>query len=151
LFPNQAQFHPLKYRKGVTEAILRNGGKIFTETHIQDILPEVNQIKTSDGYAAFVKNIVIATNAPIVDKVSKIYDKQQAYRTYVIGARIKKDRIPKALYWDTGNQNSENAFAPYHYVRIQHNRDNNDSEYDILIIGGEDHLTGNIMNDRDLQ
>ncbi|HSF49453.1 MAG TPA: FAD-dependent oxidoreductase [Nitrososphaeraceae archaeon] len=150
LFPNQAQFHPLKYLKGVTEAILRYGGKIFTETHIQDILPQINQVKTSDGYTAFAKNIVIATNAPIIDKVSKIYDKQQAYRTYVIGARIKKDRIPKALYWDTGNQNSENTVAPYHYVRIQHNRENN-SKYDILIVGGEDHLTGNIMDDRDVQ
>lgn len=150
LFPNQAQFHPLKYLKGVTEAIVRNGGKIFTETHIQDILPSLNQVKTSDGYTAFAKNIVIATNAPIIDKVSKIYDKQKAYRTYVIGARIKKDKIPQALYWDTGNQNSENAVTPYHYVRIQHNRENN-SKYDILIVGGEDHLTGNIMNDRDLQ
>jgi glycine/D-amino acid oxidase-like deaminating enzyme/nitrite reductase/ring-hydroxylating ferredoxin subunit len=150
LFPNQAQFHPLKYLNGVTEAIVRNGGKIFTETHIQDILPSLNQVKTSDGYTAFAKNIVIATNAPIVDKVSKIYDKQQAYRTYVIGARIKKDKIPKALYWDTGNQNSENAVAPYHYVRIQRNSENN-SDDDILIVGGEDHLTGNIMNDRDVQ
>ena len=149
LFPNQAQFHPLKYLKGVTEAILRYGGKIYTETHVQDILPSLNQVKTSDGYTAFAKNIVIATNAPIIDKVSKIYDKQQAYRTYVIGTRIKKDKIPQALYWDTGNQNSENTVAPYHYVRIQRNRENN-SKYDILIVG-EDHLTGNIMNGRDLQ
>ena len=120
LFPNQAQFHPLKYCKGVIEAILHYGGKIYTETHIQDILPPY-EIKTSDGYTVFAKNIVIATNAPIIDKVSKIYDKQQAYRTYVIGARIKKDKIPQALYWDTGNRNSENKVAPYHYVRIQHN------------------------------
>ena len=62
----------------------------------------------------------------------------------------KKTKFLKALYWDTGNQNSENTVAPYHYVRIQHNRENN-SKYDILIVGGEDHLTGNIMNDRDLQ
>ena len=150
LFPYQSQFHPLKYLKGVTEAIVRNGGKIFTETHIQDIIPSLNQVKTSDGYTAFAKNIVIATNAPIIDKVSKIYDKQQAYRTYVIGARIKKDKIPNALYWDTGNQNSENTVAPYHYVRIQRNSKKN-SKYDILIVGGEDHLTGNITNDRDLQ
>ncbi|MGE0243904.1 MAG: NAD(P)/FAD-dependent oxidoreductase, partial [Nitrososphaeraceae archaeon] len=150
LFPNQAQFHPLKYLKGLSKAIIDNGGKIFTETHIQDILPSLNQVKTLDGYTAFAKNIVIATNAPIVDKISKIYDKQQAYRTYVIGARIKKDKIPRALYWDTGNKNSENTVAPYHYVRIQRNSENN-SEYDILIVGGEDHLTGNITNDRDLQ
>jgi glycine/D-amino acid oxidase-like deaminating enzyme/nitrite reductase/ring-hydroxylating ferredoxin subunit len=149
LFPNQAQFHPLKYLKALTEAILCYGGKIYTETHVQDILLP-NEIKTSDGYTAFAKNIVIATNAPIIDKVSKIYEKQQAYRTYVIGARIKKDKVPHALYWDTGNQNSENTVAPYHYVRTQRNGED-DSKYDLLIVGGEDHLTGNITDDRDLQ
>ena len=150
LFPNQAQFHPLKYLKGVIGAIVHYGGEIYTETHIQDILPP-NEIKTSDGYTAFAKNIVIATNAPIIDKISKIYDKQQAYRTYVIGARIKKNKIPRALYWDTGNQNSENTVAPYHYVRIQSNKEDIDSKNDILIVGGEDHLTGNITNDKDIQ
>ncbi len=149
LFPNQAQFHPLKYLKGLSEAILCYGGKIYTETHVQDILLP-NEIKTSDGYTAFAKNIVIATNAPIIDKVSKIYEKQQAYRTYVIGARIKKDKVPHALYWDTGNQNSENTVAPYHYVRVQRNGED-DSKYDLLIVGGEDHLTGNITEDKDLQ
>ena len=149
LFPNQAQFHPLKYLKGLSEAILCYGGKIYTETHVQDIIFP-NEIKTSDGYTAFAKNIVIATNAPIIDKVSKIYEKQQAYRTYVIGARIKKDKVPHALYWDTGNQNSENTVAPYHYVRVQRNGED-DSKYDLLIVGGEDHLTGNITDDKDLQ
>ena len=151
LFPNQAQFHPLKYLKGLSKAVLSNGGEIYTETHVQDILP--NQIKTIDGYIVYSKNIVIATNAPIVDKISKIYDKQQAYRTYVIGARIKKDKIPKALYWDTGDQNTENIVAPYHYVRIQTmpvNEYKNDN-YDLLIIGGEDHLIGDISDDYDMQ
>jgi len=32
-FPSQAQFHPLKYIKGLCDAILKNGGRIFTETH----------------------------------------------------------------------------------------------------------------------
>jgi glycine/D-amino acid oxidase-like deaminating enzyme len=48
LFPNQAQFHPLKYLNGLTAAILCYGGKIYTETHVQDILLP-NEIKTSDG------------------------------------------------------------------------------------------------------
>jgi plastocyanin len=83
---------------------------------------------------------VVATNVPIIDKTSKIYDKQDAYRTYVIGARIKKDAILTALYWDTGNQNSENLVAPYHYVRIQKmDNDKDDKNYDLLIVGGEDH------------
>jgi glycine/D-amino acid oxidase-like deaminating enzyme len=146
-FSNQAQFHPLKYLRGLCKATIGNGGRIFTQTHAQEIKP--NTIKTSDGYIVEARNIVIATNAPIIDETSKIYDKQDAYRTYVIGAKIKKNAVPKALYWDTGNHNSENIVAPYHYVRIQ--RMDNDENYDLLIVGGEDHQTGSMSSDEDIE
>jgi glycine/D-amino acid oxidase-like deaminating enzyme/nitrite reductase/ring-hydroxylating ferredoxin subunit len=146
-FPNQAQFQPLKYLRGLSQAIIKNGGQIYTETHAQEVNSE--GIKTVNGYTVKAKNIVVATNAPIIDKVSKIYDKQDAYRTYVIGAKIKKDAIPTALYWDTGNQNSENLVAPYHYVRIQ--KIDRDENYDLLIVGGEDHPTGNFSSDNDIE
>jgi glycine/D-amino acid oxidase-like deaminating enzyme/nitrite reductase/ring-hydroxylating ferredoxin subunit len=140
-FPDQAQFQPLKYLIGLSQAIVHHyGGEIFTETHAQDISSD--GIKTSDGYTIEASNIVIATNAPIVNQTSKMYDKQEAYRTYVIGARIKKDSVPKGLYWDTGDQNSKNRVPPYHYVRIQSLE--NDENNDLLIIGGEDHKTGNV-------
>jgi glycine/D-amino acid oxidase-like deaminating enzyme/nitrite reductase/ring-hydroxylating ferredoxin subunit len=146
-FPDQAQFQPLKYLKGLQHSIIKNGGQIFTETHVQEVISD--SIKTVEGYTLKARNIVIATNAPIIDKTSKIYDKQDAYRTYVIGARIKRDAIPTALYWDTGDQKSENLVAPYHYARIQKmgNKDDDDNEnYDLLIVGGEDHQAGNFSS-----
>jgi Rieske Fe-S protein len=43
--------------------------------------------------------------------------------------------VPKALYWDTKD--------PYHYVRIQDLSDDpNHPDHDLLIVGGEDHKTG---------
>jgi glycine/D-amino acid oxidase-like deaminating enzyme/nitrite reductase/ring-hydroxylating ferredoxin subunit len=137
-FPNQAQFQPLKYLSGLAQAIMRKGGSVYTETHAQKI--NSNGIKTSDGLTVNAKKVIVATNAPIIDKVSKIYDKQDAYRTYVIAALIRKGAIPKALYWDTGDQKSENMVPPYHYIRIQELE--NDREHDLLIVGGEDHETG---------
>lgn len=78
-----------------------------------------------------------------MNQTSKIYDKQEPYRTYVIGALIRKGSIPIGLYWDTGDQNSKNSrVPPYHYVRIQR-VENDDKNYDLLIVGGEDHKTGN--------
>ena len=62
-----------------------------------------------------------------------------AYRTYVIGAYVKKDSLPKALWWDTGNFESNPELPPYHYVRWHPYND----QFDLLICGGEDHLTGN--------
>ena len=146
-FPGQGQFHPLKYLDGLSQAIMKNNGRIFTETHAQEI--DSGSVVTSDGCKVEAKNIVVATNAPVrVDQVSKIYDKQEPYRTYVIGAKIKKGSVKKALYWDTGDHNSKNSVPPYHYVRIQNGgRHDNDDESDLLIIGGEDHKTGEISEE----
>jgi nitrite reductase/ring-hydroxylating ferredoxin subunit len=49
--------------------------------------------------------------------------------TYVIGARVPRGAVPKVLAWDTGD--------PYHYIRI-HEMEHDD----LLIIGGEDHKSG---------
>jgi glycine/D-amino acid oxidase-like deaminating enzyme len=141
-FPDQAQFQPLQYLAGVIHSLSStNKVQFFTKTHAEDI-KKVNRstiIKTRNGHTVTAQHIVLATNAPIIDKVSKIYDKQIAYRTYVIAARIQKNSIPSALYWDTGNQNSKDHVKPYHYVRIQKTENKN---YDLLIVGGEDHKTG---------
>jgi glycine/D-amino acid oxidase-like deaminating enzyme len=148
-FPNQAQFQPLQYLTDIAESVLNDKVQIFTRTHAQEIRKENNEsiIKTSNGYHVTTQNIVLATNAPIVDNVSKIYDKQTAYRTYVIANRIQKNSIPLALYWDTGNQKSRDKVKPYHYVRIQ----KTDKNYDLLIVGGEDHKTGSSLIKRDYE
>jgi glycine/D-amino acid oxidase-like deaminating enzyme len=146
-FPYQAQFQPLRYFGGLAKAITsKYGGAIYTETHASELELESGRvsIKTSDGDKVTASSAVIATNAPIVDEVSKIYDKQEAHRTYVIAAKIRKGSIPKALFWDTGNQKSKENIKPYHYVRTQ--RKEKDEDYDLLIVGGEDHKTGNIKN-----
>jgi len=36
-FPNQAQFHPLKYLAGLAQAIKEKGGRIYTGTHAKEI------------------------------------------------------------------------------------------------------------------
>ena len=150
-FPHQGQFHPLKYMTGLAQAIkFKYNGDIFTETHAQEINSEEDKIiiKTSGGFKLTANSAVLSTNAPIVDDVSKIYDKQQAFRTYVIAATIEKNSIPRGLYWDTGNQRSKEAVKPYHYVRTQKDWDDT---HDLLIVGGEDHKTGSITSKKELE
>ena len=130
-FPRQAQFHPLKYLAALARAITRNGGTIHTGSHVADFEanPRRPQVKTSDGKRVTADAMVFATNSPINDWV-KIHTKQAAYRTFVIGCAIRRGTVPTSLYWDTGD--------PYHYVRLH--RGPNGS--DVLIVGGEDHKTG---------
>jgi glycine/D-amino acid oxidase-like deaminating enzyme/nitrite reductase/ring-hydroxylating ferredoxin subunit len=133
-FPRQAQFHPMKYLKGLAEAITKNGGKIFTETHVDKITKEGVH---GNGHTVKASHIVVATNTPVNDLVT-MHTKQHPYRTYVIGAAVQKGLLKPALWWDTGNMDSKWPTDPYHYVRLQEFNEH----YDLLIAGGEDHKTG---------
>lgn len=139
-FSNQAQFHPLKYLKGLCTAILKKGGKIFTGTHAAEI--DATGIVTGAGYKITAKHVVVATNSPVNNKFV-MHLKQYAYRTYCIAAKIKKETLPVALWWDTGDFNANPESPPYHYIRTQSFSD----YFDLLICGGEDHPTGLIPDD----
>jgi len=134
-FLNQAQFHPLLYLNGLCKAIEKNGGQIYTNTHASAIHHE--GITTTEGFTVQAKHIVVATNSP-VNNLFTMFEKQYAYRTYVIGALVKKDALPKALWWDTGDFDVNSDVPPYHYVRVCPY----DDVHDLLISGGEDHPTG---------
>lgn len=130
-FPRQAQFHPLKYLAAVAQAIIRDGGRIYTETHAAKIEGgESARIETRDGQTVTAGAVVVATNTPVNDLLA-IHTKQAAYRTFVIGATVPAGSISKGLYWDTPN--------PYHYVRLSRSLSVGS---DVLIVGGEDHKTG---------
>ena len=139
-FPGQGQFHPLKYLAGLARAIRRDGGQIFTGTHASKIEGGKSsaRIETKGGHVVTADAVVVATNTPINDRFA-IHTKQGPYITYVIGARIPRGSVVRALFWDTPD--------PYHYLRIESItakiKDTGETEeYDLLIVGGEDHKTG---------
>ena len=139
-FPQQAQFHPLKYLNSVAQAIVRAGGGIFTGTRVtgvQDGAPV--KIETADGHVISAQAAVVATNSPINDRLA-IHSKQAPYATYVIGARVTGE-VEHALFWDTAQtaEEEKQVFGPipYHYVRFAR-----DEQGEVLIVGGEDHKTG---------
>jgi glycine/D-amino acid oxidase-like deaminating enzyme len=124
----------MKYLKGLTKAIIDMGGKIYTESRANDIDEHGAEC---NGHKISAEYIVVATNSPENNRVT-MHTKQFPFRTYVIGAKVPKGSLPTALWWDTGDMNSKWYTAPYHYVRIE----DYDPEFDLLISGGEDHMTG---------
>jgi glycine/D-amino acid oxidase-like deaminating enzyme/nitrite reductase/ring-hydroxylating ferredoxin subunit len=131
-FPKQAQFHPLKYLRGLAVAIQKNGGQIFTGTFAEEMVGGAEcHVKTKTGKTVKAKALVVATNTPVNDRVI-IHTKQMPYRTYVIGVEIPRDAVEPILLWDDD--------MPYHYVRLMRAQDTGAN--DLLIVGGEDHKTG---------
>jgi len=130
-FPNQGQFHPLRYLSAVADAIVRTGGKIYAHTHVVNIEGGAHaRVRTESGQVITARSVVVTTNSPINDRVV-IHTKQSPYRTYVVGFRVRRGAIPKALYWDT--------LDPYHYARLTAG---SADDHEVLIVGGEDHRTG---------
>lgn len=129
-FPRQGQFHPLKYVYGLAQSFTRLGGRLYTSTHVSSVTGgKPARVETTSGRIVRSDAVVMATNTPVNDLVA-MHLKQAAYRTYVLGIQVPKGSVRKALYWDTQD--------PYHYVRLQSWSDRSD----MLIIGGEDHKTG---------
>ena len=89
-------------------------------------------VKTREGRKVSAAAVIVATNTPVNDWV-KMHTKQAAYRTYVIALKVPQGAVTKALYWDTPD--------PYHYVRLQ-----GAGDAEVLIVGGEDHKTGQEEN-----
>jgi glycine/D-amino acid oxidase-like deaminating enzyme/nitrite reductase/ring-hydroxylating ferredoxin subunit len=144
VFPDQAQFHPLKYLAGLEKAITANGGLIYNNTHIQEVKGEEGgkkaTVTTLSGLVITADSVVVATNTPINDMVV-MHTKQAAYRSYVIGAIIPHGSVEKGLFWDT--------LKPYHYARVfqAHTEKIEKTQFDIILIGGEDHKTGQSKNE----
>jgi glycine/D-amino acid oxidase-like deaminating enzyme/nitrite reductase/ring-hydroxylating ferredoxin subunit len=130
-FPDQIQLHPLKYLKGLAQAIIKQGGLIFTNSHVVEVQGgETAFVRLQNDHVVTSESIVVATNSPINDLVA-IHTKQASYRSYVIGIEVPRGSIIKGLYWDTED--------PYHYIRLEKN-DKHPNE--VLLVGGEDHKTG---------
>jgi glycine/D-amino acid oxidase-like deaminating enzyme/nitrite reductase/ring-hydroxylating ferredoxin subunit len=138
-FPRQGQFHPLKYLNGLADAFVQRGGRLYSGTRAVKVSGgDRATMETREGLIVTSEAAVVATNVPFIDRVA-IHTKQAPYYTYVVAARVPAGAISHALYWDTHD--------PYHYVRLQRASNvelggDNAELVDLLIVGGEDHKSG---------
>jgi glycine/D-amino acid oxidase-like deaminating enzyme/nitrite reductase/ring-hydroxylating ferredoxin subunit len=129
-FPENGQFHPLKYLTEIAGLIRRKGGVIHTETRVVDIKSgSPCHVRTAAGNTVTADAVVVATGSPF-DAGTTMHFKVAAYITYAVGLEVPAGYVPHALYWDTED--------PYHYVRTTPAGPGKD----LLIVGGEDHKTG---------
>jgi Rieske Fe-S protein len=83
---------------------------------------------TTDKGTIKAKDVIVASNVPTTNRIM-LQTKLANYRTYCIAVREREPRDLRGLFWDIDD--------PYHYVRS--------AEFNgvpHLIIGGEDHKTG---------
>src|SRR5437588_3341655 len=70
-FPQQAQFHPLKYLSALAKAIRRDGGLVFTNTRAIDVQGgRPSHVQTKNGQTITAAAVIVATNSPFIDIMS---------------------------------------------------------------------------------
>ncbi len=129
-FEDQARFHPLKYLNGLARTLLTKGVVFRPYTAVDSITQSGSDVavKTRNGNTIVARDVVSATNAPIAGRLT-LQAKMAPYRSYAMAFRVPKEQVQDALYWDTRED--------YHYVRLQPG-----DGQDYLIVGGQDHKTG---------
>jgi glycine/D-amino acid oxidase-like deaminating enzyme/nitrite reductase/ring-hydroxylating ferredoxin subunit len=128
-FPRQAAFHVGRYMRGLARAFTDRGGHlVFDARAVEAKGGSSAHVRLDSGARIGAQHIVVATNTPFNDRVT-MHTKQAAYRSYVVGFEVPKDSFPAVLLWDMAE--------PYHYVRRVRGAD-----HDVVIVGGEDHKTG---------
>ena len=129
-FARQAEFHPLRYLRGLADAIIQRGGKIHTGVHVTRVeAGEPLRILLQSGRHILCRQAIDATNGAFSSQL-KLAIKQAAYRTYVVAFDIPAGAIPHGLYWDTAD--------PYHYIRVTEGEEGRE----VLVVGGNDHRVG---------
>jgi glycine/D-amino acid oxidase-like deaminating enzyme/nitrite reductase/ring-hydroxylating ferredoxin subunit len=127
-FPEQAQFHPLKYLQALASAFTAAGGIILENTKIETLEKDTDlHIGIAGEVRIKARNVIYATHIP--PGINSYSLRCAPYRSYVLGLKLKTDKYPDALVYDMQE--------PYHYFRTHVIEGEK-----LLIAGGNDHKTG---------
>ena len=128
---SQAKFHPARYVLGLAKAFEEVGGVILEQCRVTDIEEgETISVKTTvENFQA--RTLVYATHIP--PGINLLHLRCPAYRSYAMAVKLKDQNYPEGLAYD--------MYDPYHYYRTQ---EIDGQRY--LVVGGEDHRTGENSN-----
>lgn len=128
-YDHQAQCEPLGYVAGLLRAAEALGVRVYGHTRAETINGGAHATVITDAGATISCGaIAVCTNVPINDRIA-LQTSLEAYRSYVITVALPRGHSEPGLYWDTAD--------PYHYVRTI-----TGAEEDLIVVGGEDHKTG---------
>lgn len=126
-FSGQAMFHPVQYVQALAKLVDGDGCHVYEDTRVDKVVVGEPCELHVGPLVVRATQIVHASHTPI-GVVLPLQLRVAPYMSYVIGVRIDGE-IPSDLYWDTAE--------PYHYLRPVYT-----ASGPLLLIGGEDHKTG---------
>ncbi len=127
-FDDQAWFHPREYLLAIADELRADdGASLYEETRVTDLEPGRRPSVRTRAGTVQAGRIVLATGFPILDRAG-YFARMHPKRSYVLGLRLD-GRPPEGMYYRSGE--------PYRSVRTHR-----DDDGDLLLVGGENHKTG---------
>jgi len=100
--PNQGQFNPAMYCRGLADFVHGDGSQIFINSRVKDLKNlegDLIQITTDLGAQAKFRSVVMATHTPI-GLHPLLQTRLFPMRSYATAIRVSNPP-PFGLYWDT--------------------------------------------------
>jgi glycine/D-amino acid oxidase-like deaminating enzyme/nitrite reductase/ring-hydroxylating ferredoxin subunit len=120
---DQIALHPVKYARGLAEAIRRTGSEVYEGTRATGLHEGAPCQVTTTGGTVSAGHVVVATHYPAFDR-GGYFARLEPTRSYCIAAAVRGP-LPTGMSINAGSPTrSLNAFG------------------DLLIVGGESHPTG---------
>ena len=127
-FEDQAWFDPRAFLLAVADELRADdGAAIYEETRVTDVDPGGPVHVRTEAGGVRTENVVVATGFPVRDRAG-YFARVHPKRSYVLGLRID-GRPPEGMYYRTGDS--------YRSVRTHRDEDGV-----LLLVGGENHKTG---------
>jgi glycine/D-amino acid oxidase-like deaminating enzyme/nitrite reductase/ring-hydroxylating ferredoxin subunit len=130
----QARFHSQRYLQALARHLQAQGCLIFEHTPAQPPKDGEPCVVETEQAQVAASDVLVCTHSAYFG-LSELDLRVAAYQSYVLAARVNSD-ICDALFWDDQR--------PYHYFRPASSQDRR-----LLLIGGEDHKTGQGDDERD--
>ncbi|NRD78079.1 FAD-dependent oxidoreductase [Bacillus sp. BRMEA1] len=131
---NQAQYHPLKFLKALLEDAVKAGCQVYENTTANTIKNDASDpaVVTISGNRVTGKNVIIASHFPFYDVPGLYFARMYPERSYAIGIKTDKE-YPGGMYISADEPSRSIRYTPLNGEKL-------------LIIGGENHKTGQGIN-----
>ncbi len=130
-YREQAEFHPRKYLLALAATVPGDGSHICEMTRAHSIDEgRPCEVRTDKGVLT-ANDVIVATGSPITI-LGLLHARMTVRRSYVLGIRTE-DHLPEHAMFYSDEE-------PCHYIR--------EAEPGLLLVGGEDHVTGQVTDTR---
>lgn len=124
-FENQAQFDAPRYCQALAAAL---PDAVYGDTLVEAVDDGTPCVVRAGGQVVTARSVIMAAHVPL-NRVPALQNQLSPYTSYTIAFGFGGGAFPEGLFWDTQE--------PYHYIRRVRDKDRQ-----LLLVGGEDHPTG---------